>query len=269
MSDQSWTRRALPGTANLRDPGGYETTDGHRVRRGRFLRSEALIGLEGNEANAVWSPEHAADFGALGLHTVVDLRTELEVREWPSAWAEATGAEVVWLPIPEGSLGSGYDLMGRLLDGTWARFGPPEMGEYYVVMLERRAEVFGTVARLLADPDHAPLLVHCSAGKDRTGVTTALVLESLGVPRDVVVADYALTGSFRPDRVRHHAAAFAAAGVDVEDARTIFESPPEAMVVALEHLDATYGGAAGYLRERAGVTDAELDALRANLLERA
>lgn len=266
LPDVSWTRIEIPGTANLRDPGGYRTADGRVVRRGVLLRSEALLAAVGSEAGAVWSADHDASYRSLGLRTVVDLRTDLEAGEDPSAWARATGAEVIPMPIPEGSIGSAYDLFGRLLDGTVAAYTPADMGAYYRIMLDRRGDVFGAVVSLLSDVDRVPLLVHCSAGKDRTGLAVALVLDLLGVPREVIVADYTLTGLLRPDRVHHYAAALAEVGVGVDAARLVFETPAEAMTEALRHLDSAYGGSAGYLRA-AGVTDAELAAVRDNLLE--
>jgi protein-tyrosine phosphatase len=110
-----------------------------------------------------------------------------------------------------------------------------------------------------------PVLVHCSAGKDRTGMFAALVLEALGVPRPVVVRDYAMTGVFRPNRVAAYAESFAAAGIRSGDVRVLFETPAAAMQATPAHLDERYGGAAGYLRS-GGLADADLELIRANLL---
>ena len=93
----------------------------------------------------------------------------------------------------------------------------------------------------------------------------ALVLETLGVPRPVVVQDYALTEVFRPNRVAAYADLFAAANVPPDDVRVLFETPAEAMQATLAHLDDRYGGAAGYLRS-GGLSHPDLELVRANLL---
>lgn len=265
-----WTHLEVAGMRNLRDVGGLPAADGQRVRRRRLLRSEALahpVADAEHEVQATWDVAHAAALADLDLRTVVDLRTDAEVAAAASAWHDATGAEVVSLPIVEGGQGSDTYLMGELLDGTRRGISAQDMGDLYVGMLQRRAPVFGELVRLLAAPSDGALLVHCSAGKDRTGIAVALVLEVLGVPRQLIVDDYALTGVLRPGRVLHYVDLFAGVGLGPDDVRLLFESPPEAMALALEHLDTTYGGAAGYLRAEAGVTDAELDALRTRLLE--
>ena len=132
--------------------------------------------------------------------------------------------------------------------------------------LRRRAPEFGTGLRILADAARLPVLVHCSAGKDRTGLLVALLLEALGVPRSVVVADYALTGVLRPDRVRAYAHLFTESGVDLAAIAPLFDTPAAAMASALADLDAGYGSVPAYLAEAAGLTPDHLLALRANLL---
>jgi protein-tyrosine phosphatase len=146
-----------------------------------------------------------------------------------------------------------------------SRFGVGDMTRFYCDMLDRRADVFAGVARVLASPARLPVLVHCSAGKDRTGMFVALVLGALGVPRPVVIRDYALTGVFRPNRVVAYADSFTAAGIAPNDVRVLFETPAAAMEATLAYLDERYGGAAGYLLA-GGLTQAELDLIRASLL---
>ena len=267
--DVRGTKLDLPGTSNLRDLGGYPAADGKVVARGQLFRSEALAHPGANEMHAVWEETHASRYQALSLRTVIDLRSETEAQNVPSAWEVATGARIIPLPITEGVEGTDTNFMGKVLAGEVSRFDVEDMAGFYKVTLDRRAETFAAAMRVVANADQLPALVHCSAGKDRTGLFVALVLEVLGVDRAVTVEDYELTGILRPNRVEAYAALLRKAGVEPEAVRVLFETPAAAMELALGHLDGAYGGAAAYLIDKGGLTQQELDAVRHNLLTRA
>ncbi|MBD0860343.1 tyrosine-protein phosphatase [Gordonia sp. zg691] len=259
-------RIPVPGTSNLRDIGGYRTTDGLTVARGRILRAEALVMPGGSETYAIYDQTAAEHYERLGLRTVVDLRAANEMRRAPTAWATVCRADLVEIPIAEGGEGTDTNYMRLLLSGDMPFFGVDDMARFYVGLVERRAEELGKAVRLLSDSRRLPVLVHCAAGKDRTGVLIALVLSALGVPEDQVVADFAMTGVLRPNRIDTYAHLFREADRDPEIGRVLFESPPEAMSVLLNHLDTEYGGPAGYLRDRAGVGPEILSGLRSAML---
>lgn len=260
------SRIDIPGTTNLRDVGGLPAAGGTVVRAGRLYRAEVLVATTTPESQGVWREDQAAAYAALGVRTVVDLRAEHEAAAKPTAWGLATGAELVALPIAEGGEGSDTNYVRLLLSGELARFGPEEMAAFYRDTLDRRATTFAAAVRVLADPDRVPVLVHCSAGKDRTGLLVALVLDLLGTPRTAIVDDYTLTGVLRPDRVLAYADLFGPAGVDLDDVRGLFETPASAMEAALGHLDARYGGTEPYLVGAGGLAPAEIAAVRSNLL---
>src|SRR5699024_422133 len=126
----------------------------------------------------------------------------------------------------------------------------------------RRATTFGEIFRILATESRVPTLIHCAAGKDRTGILIALLLAVLGVSEQDIIDDYALTGVLRPNRIDAFVPRFNAVGRDPEIARTLFEAPAEAMEGLLQYLRDTYGGVAGYVTERAGVAPELLVQLR-------
>jgi protein-tyrosine phosphatase len=136
-------------------------------------------------------------------------------------------------------------------------------------IVERGAPTFGGLMRLLADESHLPLLFHCTAGKDRTGVAAALILRALGVPRETVVDDYLLTNRSAQifiDEVneqidRHNTRLIAA-----EQLYPLMAASPRLIAAALDHIDARYGGVEPYLRQRAGLSDDTLARLREVLL---
>ncbi len=256
---------SVPGMNNIRDLGGLPAADDLEVAHGRFLRSETLAMPGARGPHSIWDEAHASHYDALKLRTVIDLRSDGEVGATPSAWTRATGADIIRLPIAEGVEGTDTDYVNRLIAGTLDRFDADDLARFYVITLERRATVFAEAVRLLGDPDRLPLLVHCSAGKDRTGLLVALVLTVLGTPRDVVVTDYALTGELRPNRIADYAPLLPP-DTDLDAVRVLFETPASAMEAALAHLDAEHGGAEGLLLGPGGLDASDLDALRRALL---
>lgn len=260
------TRIELPGLANLRDLGGYPGRDGTVVAPGRLFRSEVLVTEEVSTIHGVWSAANAEQLAGLGIRTIIDLRARHEVAKTPSSWREATGAAVVELPIAEGGEGTDTNYVRGMLTGEITHFTELDMAHFYRETLDRRADIFAAAIRILADSAQVPALVHCSAGKDRTGLLIALVLEVLGSPRALTVADYTLTGLFRPNRVQAYAPLFEGAGVNLDDIRVLFETPASAMTSALSYLDEQFGGAAHYLVSAGGISPVTLDRLKTSLL---
>lgn len=261
------SRVPLTGTSNVRDLGGYPAGGDRLVGPRRLLRGELLAQPGGTETRqSVFDPSTSAEFSDLGLRTVLDLRSRHEMASSPSAWAAATGAAVVALPIEEGGEGTDTNYVRKLLDGEMAGFTEDDMTAFYLRTLDRQASTFAAVVEHLAGPGTLPALIHCAAGKDRTGLAVALVLELLGTPRDVVVEDYALTEVLRPDRIAAYRTLFDEAGRDPETARVLFGSPAQSMADVLVHLDTTYGGAEAYLVDKGGLTAGAPARLRESLL---
>jgi protein-tyrosine phosphatase len=229
------------GLYNVRDLGGHPTPFG-RTRFGAVVRSEALTYLGEAGRSALF---------AYGIRTIIDLRSP----------GEAAAEE-----HPLRGL-AGYRHLPLLDDQALGEVaGIPEAEQVYAYMLDRRGEQLATILRVtICSP--TPLLIHCKAGKDRTGVVVALLLANAGVGRSFIVSDYAVS-----ERMLRPLYAMWARqdGVDVKadaDAESMsrYVSRPEAMLAFLERLDSRYGGPRSYLLS-IGLTEAEVQALARLLL---
>src|SRR5512145_128602 len=173
--------RVLPlaGGCNFRDCGGYETTRGTRVRWGRLYRSGLMHGLE---------PDAAAAIAARDLRAVCDLRRNAERERHPNPDFGPAVRRFEWDTALESS-----PIRDREFAGTAAaEFAHATMVRMYQQMPFRLQPRFAGVFEALAHAGDGATIVHCTAGKDRTGVAIALVLSALDVPRESIIADYVL-----------------------------------------------------------------------------
>ena len=241
---QRWLR--LEGIDNVRDVGGLPLRAGGTTRTGVVLRSANLRSVSPADVT------HLVD--VVGLRLVLDLRTSWEIeRDGPTAVAQA-GVETVALTfLPEDG-----EILPEAGDDT-----DPLLRSYLGYLADRPENVVEAV-RLLGGPDPGPALVHCAAGKDRTGVLVALVLDAVGVSREAVIADYALSAEQVEAMFRRWTTA---QGREMPADLTPHLPRAEVMGTVLARLDAEYGGrdgAAGWLRAH-GLDDDALARLRARL----
>jgi protein tyrosine/serine phosphatase len=256
----------LEGAVNVRDLGGLPTAEGAETARGRVLRSDNLQGLTAADVRRLVDD--------LGVRTVVDLRTTVEVdKEGPGPLTREP--RVVHLHhslFPEGGhlTDVGADALlpwrtdaGRAGAGDEYR-DDPSVG-YYLGYLRDRPDSIVAALRAMAAADGGVTVVHCAAGKDRTGVVVALALSVVGVTRPAVVADYVAT-SDRLDAVLDRLRATDTYLADLDDEPTYVHRPRAAtMERFLGVLDERFGGPLGWL-ESAGFGAGDVAALRARLL---
>lgn len=174
----------LKGARNFRDFGGQVTRDGRRVKRHRLFRSEALNQL---------TYEDYSLLGELGIGLVCDLRSDLERSHKPTSWPLHVLPKTLVMDVDVDLRVESCALSDAL------RADPSERGALAMMLQAYRFIPVALTRHLsnlftaLAAEEQAPLIVHCSAGKDRTGVLSALLLLLLGVPRQQVLADYLQT----------------------------------------------------------------------------
>lgn len=231
----------IPVSGNFRDVGGY-AMDGGTVRWRTLFRADALSEL---------TDEGRDRLGELGMLTVVDLRDALE--------RELDPDRVDGLPVATVE----RSLLEDRIDVQTVRGLRGLYRELLDACGDRMAEAVGA----LAEPGALPAVVHCSAGKDRTGIVCALALSAVGVSADDIAADYALTsevlvGPIR-ERVRRRAIA---AGMTEQAVAVAMDSPPELMLETLEFIDSEHGGPVTYL-EANGLSAERLESLRVALLD--
>jgi protein-tyrosine phosphatase len=227
------------GVNNVRDVGGMPAAGG-RIRQGVLLRSGQLSGA---------TAKGAEELRGRVAH-IVDLRDGEEVAAEPS---EIVGPDTTHLPLFLGSVRSFFETDTSLED-------------LYLHLLEESGERLVEAIRIIAAGE--PTLVHCTVGKDRTGVTVALALSAVGADREAVIEDYAMTESqLPPERNRRIAAYLTELHPEAVNAVALAtQSPAPVMRRLLEVVDERWGSAADYLRAQ-GMTEAELDGLVAALVE--
>lgn len=225
----------LEGAANFRDLGGLSTSDGREVRRGRVFRSDALYRLTDSDLNVLL---------ALGIRTVIDLRSTEEVRNYGIGPLEKAGIWHVNVPLF-------YD------DPIMAA----SMVDEYIGLLRHVRDGFRTIFGHLAE-DHCPLVLNCFAGKDRTGITSALILGALSVPDHLIVADYALSEQHMARHMHIHRASHDHESLDTLPAWLM--AAPTTMEATLAAIAEEWGSVRGYLKS-IGLSSDELERIVSSL----
>ncbi len=239
----------LEGGSNFRDLGGYRTADGATVRRGAVFRSAHLGGLTDADRSAL---------GQLGVKTIVDLRGVSEAAETPHL-IEGLSCRVVGAHI-EPQLGE--KLRNAVADGTATPFRVMQfLTDHYRDYPRRCAPGFRTLFATLSDGTHRPLVFHCTAGKDRTGFASALLLTLLGVPWDDVMADYLRTNELWTGHIGRYSE------LDIDTRAAIIEARRPYLEAAFEVVRADFGSPEAFADRALGIDAKARDRLKADLLE--
>jgi protein-tyrosine phosphatase len=234
----------LEGSYNVRDVGGYTTEDGATIRWGRLFRADSLHRL---------SPQAVEILRQRGLRTIIDLRRPEEKEAAPNLLA--------------GQPGIAYHHISLIGDRDPNTAPAHSLPEIYRRILDHSQEQIAQILTILAQEEGTPALVHCTAGKDRTGIIVALLLTLSGVPQPQVVEDYALSSHYLGESfVKESQLRAAEAKVDWDLYQRFLTCPPEYMQETLDYLTHRYGGVHRYLTA-IGIDEARQTALRCALLE--
>lgn len=219
------------GTHNIRDLGGLPRQAGGHTAPRRVLRACAM--------QHIGAQDRAALVDA-GLSTVIDLRSDAEIAAAPAAFAGHPGVATLHHPV-----------FSDLAPIAAMIAAEPDfrLQLRYVRALELAAPRFAAVIAAVADAAPGMVVVHCTAGKDRTGIVAAMLLDLAGVPHPAIVADYARTIDHGADLLADLRRRALAAGQPVARVDRTLGAPPEAMAATLAMLDQAHGGTAGYLRQ--------------------
>lgn len=248
----------LDGVVNMRDLGGLPTLDGGRTREGRLIRSDNLQELSAGDVRRLVE--------SLGVTDVVDLRSDAERSlTGPGPLTETSLAHHHLSFLAEDRQVGAKEALLLSTDRDVDRSSPDFWARNYLGYLSSRPDSVAGALEVVSSSSGGTV-VHCAAGKDRTGTVTALALSVAGVPDEEIVADYAASA----ERI----AKIIERLVDVEpyawglQGRSIDEQVPrpETMISILERLEQDHGGAAGWLREHGWVED-DLDRLRSRLVD--
>lgn len=257
-------RRLLPleGGSNFRDLGGYPTMEGATVKRGVLFRSGAMTGLtEGDQAY----------LERFAFQSIVDLRSSEERELYPNPWAAQSDVPYLF---------HDYSIIDMMRGASGDR-ASAEMSADYGPMYRTMLDTLKPQLKLFFDRllgEAVPLVVNCSAGQDRTGVTSALLLSVLGVPRPMILEDYLLSTDFR-DPLRENgdvdlaAAAktnafaammlrYKAAGATEKPNPLVTAEGTPFLQATFEEIDERYGSVARYLEDALGVSAADQARLR-------
>ncbi len=243
ISGDSRRHLSVQGTLNFRDIGGYPVEGGGTTAWRTLFRSDALHRVDDDGSDAI---------AELNLKTVIDLRIleELMIAQSPLSDFADRGTRTLHLSL----VGKDFSEL------------PPELDGVYAFFIDNRGPAIGSAIKHLATPGALPGLVHCTAGKDRTGVVIAMTLAAVGVPDEVIAADYALSSMYLvSEGVAVIGQISADSGLTEQLIEAMMASPPDLILRTLDRARAKGGSIAGYLAGH-GVTEAELAALKAALV---
>lgn len=245
-------RIVLDGALNLRDLGGHPTADGRRVAAGRLFRSDALWQLSDADVERI---------AALNLRTVCDFRAIPECRDRANRLPATAMPRTLELGFTPLGTQENWDAINR-------RIATPDsvfryMCDHYRALAVVHTEFYAAFFSALLEDQALPLLFHCASGKDRTGWAAAAVLSALDVPREHILADYAI--SDRPSHQRNLDHLFGPQADPACRAR-VAAAHPHYLLAAFEAVEQRWGDMDHYLHQALGLDPAGRRRLRDLLL---
>lgn len=254
----------LEGGPNFRDLGGYRTGDGRMVRTGMIYRSGELSELTDADLEKLHQ---------LRIRTVVDFRSAYEVEtRGPDRLPE--GARSVALAIDPGDLNS--VLQEALSTGDFSALPPDYLTQVNRQLIAQHTAQYSQLLQLLLEPGNTPLVLHCTHGKDRAGIGSAIVLMALGAPVETAREDYLLSNVYREElnrsdlqKIREGMARARDVDpdeIDLSNVEALYFLDGAYFDAAIDEMEERYGSVEGYIRDGLGIKDGQIAQLRERML---
>jgi len=250
-------RIALEGAPNFRDIGGYPANGNKRVKWRRVFRSGNLASLTQQDLQVL---------NHLGIRSICDFRSKEEIQRQPNRLPDAPPPQYLHLPIVSKTI-EPTEAVARIMKADTSWFTPDFMIQTYLEKIEDFHDVWHRFFKHLIQRSSRPILFHCTAGKDRTGVCAALILLCLGVSEEWVVHDHGLSNQYNAEQIQKIKALVRKVGVDPETIMDYMTAPKTAIVAVIEHINQKYGSAKDYLIQKADVRAAWIEKLENELLD--
>ncbi|GMK37820.1 protein-tyrosine-phosphatase [Paenibacillus sp. CCS19] len=248
----------LQGAFNFRDLGGYQTTDGKTVKWGKLFRGEELGHLTSSDLTYVHN---------MGLKSIVDYRTDAEV----NALADPVIPGAQYIRTDEGNAGSAADLNAMIASGLLKdEASAVAMMVGFNKQMVDAPKFYIQLMELLNDPNNIGLVQHCTAGKDRTGLGSAIILLTLGVDEKTVMEDYLASNVYRAEANKK---AVEAVRQQVKDENVVaaisalMGVQKEFLQAAIDEMKAKYGSIDNFIEQGLGITKEERAKLKAMYTE--
>jgi protein-tyrosine phosphatase len=250
------------GVVNFRDLGGYRTTDNHSVKWGKLYRS-------GTFANT--SRADLVALQKLNLSTLIDFRSAAEKQEEPNVLPDPMGFRVVEIPtLDDGNKAMVGEVMQRIESGNFDGFDPNQfMLEANIQFASKFTPQFTEFIHTVLDAKGSPVVWHCSAGKDRSGFASAVLLRILGVPHNTIIADYMMSKEYalagRKNEIRMLRLF---KGDEAADKLTVMMGVEESWLqAAFDEIDRQWGNFDNYVHSGLQLSVEDVAQLKSTLLE--
>lgn len=254
----------LEGAHNFRDIGGYKTKDGKTVKWGQIYRSDKLSEL---------TDDDYAELTNRNIQQVIDFRSDGERLTAQTDWRGEDVPDIIELSIGGSAAGWSNKLGKQLRSGdfTGADIRATFIDMYGAIPLDNTAQ-YRDMFDLLVDTDNRPVVIHCTSGKDRTGIGTVLILSALGVPRDTIITDFLLTNeTIDLERTALNVAAQFSRNretpLDAEDLKPLIGVELGYIEAYFTIVEEEYGSVDNYLRHGLDLTAEEQASLKTQLLQ--
>lgn len=243
--DISGVSKPLPleGAFNVRDLGGYKTVDGKTTELYKFLRSDALNNLSDDDMDYLYD---------YGVRHIIDMRSESESEQFSCPMIDFKDIDYFSFPLLDHIQSDG--LMGSF---------PDSMGELYLDLLCNSGDIIADILKTFLSFESGCILFNCTAGKDRTGIISVLLLLLCGVPEETVLADYSTSRMNLEPLLASQLELLKKLGINIPS--HVFDSDPNEMKKAVDYLKSTYNNVSSYL-ESIGLTQSEMKNLKDMLI---